>query len=84
MINYGQVKSSIRPQEIEITSNKVFVASNIQEYQETIDDKIITGYKYDYVCYSKDEYILLMAQNNNDIITLREELEATKILLGVE
>lgn len=84
MINYGRVKSSLRPQEIEITSDKVFIASNIQEYQDTIDDKTINGYQYDYISYTKDEYILLMAQNNSDIITLREELEAAKILLGVE
>ena len=84
MINYGLVKSSIRPKNIEITSNKVFIASNIQEYQETVDDKVINGYKYNCVCYSKDEYILLMAQNNNDVAALREELEAAKILLGVE
>lgn len=84
MINYGKVKSSVRPQEIEITSDKVFIASNIEEYQETIDDKEISGYKYDYICYSKDEYILLMAQNAAEITTLREELEAAKILLGVE
>lgn len=84
MINYGQVKSSFRPQEIEITSDKVFVASNIEEYQETIDDIQITGYKYDYTCYTKNEYILVLAQNNIDITTLREELEAAKVLLGVE
>lgn len=84
MINYGRVKSSVRPQEIEITSNKVFIASNIQEYQDIIDDKTINGYEYDYISYTKDEYILLMAQNNSDIVTLREELEAAKILLGVE
>ena len=84
MINYGQVKSSFRPQEIELTSNKVFVASNIEEYQDIIDGKEINGYQYNYTCYSKDEYILLMAQNSSDITTLREELEAAKILLGVE
>lgn len=84
MINYGKVKSSIRPQEIEITTDKVFIASNIEEYEDNIDNKIINGYQYDYVCYSKDEYILLMAQNNANIAALREELEAAKILLGVE
>lgn len=84
MINYGKVKSSVRPQEIELTSDKVFVASNIEEYQEIIDNREINGYQYDCVCYSKDEYILLMVQNNADVNALREELEAAKILLGVE
>ena len=84
MINYGKVKSSFRPQEIELTSDKVFVATNIENYEEVIDGREVSGYKYDYICYSKDEYILLMAQNSADVATLREELEATKILLGVE
>ena len=84
MINYGQVKSAFRPQNIEMTSDKVFIASNIEEYQETVDDKTITGYIYNYICYDKDEYILLMAQNSANIEELREELEAAKILLGVE
>ena len=84
MINYGKIKSSVRPQEIELTSDKVFIASNIEEYEEVIDGRETNGYKYDWVCYSKDEYILLMAQNNADIAALREELEAAKILLGVE
>lgn len=84
MINYGKVKSSFRPQTIELTSDKVFVASNIEEYEEVIDGREINGYQYDFVCYSKDEYILLMAENSADVAALREELEAAKILLGVE
>lgn len=81
MINYGQVKSSIRPQEIEITSEKVFIASNITSYEETVDEHTINGYIYNYVSYDKDEYI---AKNSQDIAALQEELIATKILLGVE
>ena len=67
MINYGKVKSSVRPQNIEITATKVFVASNIEEYQEEIEEKVISGYQYDYIEYSKDEYILIMAQNSADV-----------------
>lgn len=84
MTNYGKVKSSFRPQEIEITSNNVFIASNIEEYEDSFENETITGYQYDYISYSKDEYILLLAQNNTDIAALRDELEAAKILLGVE
>ena len=84
MINYGKVKSSFRPQEIEITSDKVFVASNIEEYEEEIEERTITGYQYDFISYSKDEYIALLAQNSANFAALQEELEATKILLGVE
>ena len=84
MINYGIVKSSFRPQPIEITNNNVFIASNIEEYEELVEGKEINGYKYNYISYTKDEYILLLAQNNIDMTALREELDAAKILLGVE
>ena len=84
MINYGQVKGSVRPQEIEITSDKVFIASNIEEYTETIDERTIAGFQYNLTEYTKDEYIILLSQTNADINALREELEAAKILLGVE
>ena len=81
MINYGKVQSLNQPQEIEIKENKVFIASNIQAYTTTVEDKEESGYEYDYVEYSKDEYIALLSQQSHQ---LAEELAAAKILLGVE
>lgn len=81
MKNYGRVRGSINPAAIEITKNAVFVASNVQEYTETIEDKVVSGYEYDYIQYDKDEYIQVLAARAN---ALEEELQATKILLGVE
>lgn len=85
MINYGRVKSSKRPEEMEITGTSVFIASNIEEYQVTIDGQTINGYEYDYVGYDKDEYLTTVAISNMHAINeLQDELEATKILLGVD
>lgn len=81
MINYGRIKGSTRPQELEITNTSVMVASDIAPYEEEINDHIVTGYEYNYTVYSKDEYLLL---NTITINNLQEELAATKILLGVE
>lgn len=81
MKEYGKVQSHNRPQDIEIKESKVFIASNIEAYSATIGGYEETGYEYDYVEYSKDEYIQLLAQQSHD---LEEELAATKILLGVE
>ena len=70
-----KVRSSVRPQEIEITPACVLIASNITPYEEeTIDGRIVSGFEYDCDQYTKDEYILLMAQ----------QLQAAKILLGVD
>lgn len=81
MKNYGIVYGSTQPQAIEITPTSVFIASNIEPYEEIIDDKTISGYKYNYIEYSKDEYLL---QQTNSIAALEEELAAAKVLLGVE
>lgn len=84
MINFGRVHGTQKPKDIEITSSSVFIASNITPYEEEIGDKIISGYEYDYVSYTKDEYILTLYNMNKNIEQLEEELQATKILLGVE
>lgn len=80
-MNLGRVRGNDRPQDIKITDSSVFIASNIQTYEETIDEHYITGFEYNLIQYSKDEYLLLLAQQNNE---LADELQATKILLGVE
>lgn len=81
MIQYGKVKSSLQPQQVEMTSDYVFISSNITSSEETIDNQTYTIYEYDYTRYTKDEYIRYIAATNEE---LAEELEATKILLGVE
>ena len=81
MINYGRVRGAEVPQNIEITNTAVYIASNIEPYTEDIDDKTVTGYEYDYTQYSKDEYLLILSERNE---TLSDELQATKIILGVE
>lgn len=80
MLNYSKIHSKTRPKDMEITTNKVFIATNIVEYS----DEEISGFEYDYTIYDKDEYIMLLAKNQEDIAALREELEAAKIILGVE
>ena len=81
MKDYGKVQSLNQPQAIEIKENKVFIASNITEYTTTLEVGEEHGYEYNYVEYSKDEYIALLSQQSQQ---LAEELAAAKILLGVE
>lgn len=81
MINYGQMKSTARPQPITMTETMVFVASNIQPYEQVLEGVTFNGFTYDYVGYTKDEYLTIQSQA---IADLEEELRATKILLGVE
>ena len=76
-----KVRSSIQPQAIEITPNYVLIASNITPYEETVDGRTSSGYEYECTQYTKDEYLIYQSQL---ISSLSEELEAAKILLGVD
>ena len=78
---YNITYSTTQPENIEITTTKVFVASNIEAVERTAEGITEQCYSFDLTEYDKDEYIALMANNN---ASLQEELEATKILLGVE
>ena len=69
------------PNIVQILNNQVFVASNVHEYEEEIEGQVSAGYEYDCDVYSKDEYILLMAEKTS---SLQDELSAAKILLGVD
>lgn len=63
MKNYGIQSGSARPQDIEITDNSVFVASDITPFEQEIDGHILSGYHYNYTEYSKNEYILKLHQD---------------------
>ena len=78
---YNLTYSTTPPPEIEVTATKVFLASNITAIMREIEGIEENCYSYILTEYDKDEYIMLLAQNNNN---LEEELQATKILLGVE
>ena len=85
MTNYGLVKSKTLPPAVEITPNYVYIASNIQSVEEEIDENVETIYTYNYVSYTKDEYIsTITAENARAIDELNDELAATKVLLGVD
>ena len=74
MKNLGKIRSTSRPQDIEMTNNSVYVATNITAYSKEVEGRIEEGYEYDCVEYTKDEYLMSLA----------EQLTAAKILLGVD
>lgn len=81
MTNYGIVKSFDRPQAIEMTNNMVFLASNIEPCEMEGSNGKMDGFQYNYISYTKDEYLL---HQNEQIAALAQQLEAAKILLGVD
>lgn len=81
MINHGIQYSTSRPEPVSMTADSVFVASNITPYSKEIEERTVSGFQYNYVQYTKDEYLI---QQSANIASLQEELEAAKILLGVD
>lgn len=69
MINYGKTYSDERPEEVDVKETMVFVASNIKEVltPDPEGEEAKTQYEFDYVGYTKDEYIKLMTDNNSDM-----------------
>ena len=76
-----KVRSLVQPKEIEITPNYVLIASNITPFEEEVDGRISYGYEYDCQQYTKDEYLI---HQGEIIAELASELQAAKILLGVD
>ena len=78
MIDYGTVKSTIKPDKIEIDEYSVWVNSNIKEIEEQSEDESYTEYEFNQVRYTKDEYIKLIDKRNS---TLESQLTDTQLAL---
>ena len=80
MIDYGKQKSTVRPEELELTETKVFVNSNITEVNEDETDGQpgFTGYEFDLIEYTKDEYIKIQAEKN---VALEQQVTDTQLAL---
>lgn len=70
MKDYGRVRSNRRPEAVEMTRDMVFVSSNITPYTDTLDDREDNGFEYNYVSYTKDEYIEKITKENSDNIDM--------------
>lgn len=78
MINYGRVYGAKRPDEVEITNRCVFVASNITASSKIVDGIVEEGYVYNYIGYTKDEYLKIIDAENSH---LKSELLDTQSAL---
>lgn len=80
MIEHGLQRSTVRPEEIEITETRVFAASDISTVTEPETDGQpgFSGYEFTLTEYGKDEYIRIQAERNQ---TLEDELTNTQVAL---
>lgn len=78
MVDYGTVRSTIKPDEIEIDECSVWVNTNIGKVEVQLEDEIHTEYEFNQVRYTKDEYIKLIDEKNT---TLESQLTDTQLAL---
>ena len=83
MIEYKDTRSAERPAEVDIKETKVFVATNIHtvevnDYDMSDEPTTRIEYEFDYIEYTKDEYLHLMIERNNE---LENEITDTQLAL---
>lgn len=78
MIDYGTVRSTVKPDKVEIDEYSVWVNSNIKEIEVQSEDESHTEYEFNQVRYTKEEYIKLIDERNT---TLESQLTDTQLAL---
>lgn len=79
MIDYGKVRSTVKPDKIVIDEFSVWQHTNIQEVSENVgEENEFVGYEFNMVQYDKNEFILKQAKENAE---LSEQITRTQIAL---
>lgn len=80
MIDYGRQRSTVKPQELELTDTKVFCYKNIVLVTEQGTDEQLgfSGYEFDLTEYDKDEYIKKQSERNE---ALEARIDNTQVAL---
>lgn len=73
-----KVRSSIKPEPIQVTANSVLVATDVTPYEEEYDGRVFSGYEYECREYTKDEYLIELARKN---AALKRDLLDTQLAL---
>lgn len=79
MVDYGKVRSTIKPESVVIDDYSVWVNTNIEAVSENVGTETeFNGFEYNMVQYDKNEYILKQAQANAE---LSDQLTETQLAL---
>lgn len=80
MKQYGTQRSTVKPENVEITESKVFSYEDITEIKvkNPESDDEVTMYEFTLTEYDKDEYIRIQAEKN---ASLEEQMTQTQVAL---
>ena len=62
MTDYGKIRSTVKPEPLELDEYSAYVNTDISEITVEIEGEKHTEYEYNQVRYTKDEYIKLQAE----------------------
>lgn len=66
MTDYGRIRSTVRPEPLELDEYSAYVNTDITEVTVELDGETHTEYEYNQVRYTKDELITQQAQQITD------------------
>lgn len=80
MKQYGTQRSTVKPEDVEITESRVFSYEDIIEIKvkNPESDDEVTMYEFTLTEYDKDEYIRIQAEKN---ASLEEQMTQTQVAL---
>lgn len=79
MVDYGKVRSTIKPESVVIDDYSVWENTSIEAVSENVGTETeFSGFEYNMVQYDKNEYILKQAQANAE---LSDQLTETQLAL---
>ena len=67
MVDYGRIRSTVRPEEQVVDEFSVWVNTNIQEVKVDHDGDVHTEFEFNQVQYSKDEFIEMISEQNKEL-----------------
>ena len=66
MIDYGRIRSTVKPEPLELDEYSAYVNTDITKVMVDIDGETHTEYEFNQVRYTKDELITQQAQQITD------------------
>lgn len=68
MVDYGKVRSTVKPEPIVIDAFSVWQHTNIQAVSENVgEENEFVGFEYNMIQFTKDEFILQQAAHNAEL-----------------
>jgi hypothetical protein len=79
MVDYGKVRSTVKPEPIVIDEFSVWQHTNIQAVSENVgEENEFVGFEYNMIQFTKDEFILQQAAHN---AALQQQITDTQLAL---